>query len=83
MEWPFVATIQRQQLDSQLLDRWLVYWMLARTVPKANREKLRAFLVGVAGPALLATDGPQSYELVENFLCRRYAAVLLPGAQLP
>jgi hypothetical protein len=48
MELPFVTTIQQQQLDSQLRDRRLVYWVLARTVPKPNRENLRAFLATVA-----------------------------------
>jgi hypothetical protein len=66
VELPFVTTIQQQPLDTQLLDRWLVYWVLARTVPKPNREKLRAFLARVAGPVLLAADGPESYGLVEE-----------------
>ncbi len=44
-EGPLSKEIQRTEtLTPELLQRWLKYWMLARTCPRATREELRTFL---------------------------------------
>jgi len=81
MELPFVTAIQQQQLDGQLLDRWLVYWVLARTIRRPNRDELRVFLADVARPALLAVQrlGPEAYRLVEELSIRALRSSVVTG----
>jgi hypothetical protein len=55
------------RLSIEILEKWLAEWMLSRSVPKRDRDRLLAFLNDKAIPAFRNVEnGSGEYEIVEE-----------------